>query len=239
MFKKITITMLLALLAAGCSHVERKELDASNRARIKKIALLQVPPSQGVTIRNDSVAVPIIGGILPALIEQNVNGSHSQQYIAKLNEQKITFAPELATALQTELAKNGYQVEYLSDQHAILRPDKTVDYSQIKTDADAILHVYYRVTGYISLKFHGDYSPWVSTAAKLIDPKTQTEMYAATFVVSPDALHLKDSNIYGILPEATPRFDSFDELMAGFDKSTEAITVEARKIAAAIVQQLK
>ncbi|MEI7613977.1 MAG: hypothetical protein WCK63_13835 [Betaproteobacteria bacterium] len=239
---KFCTTLLIAFFVSGCAHqkiVEVKNIDSTDRAKIKKIALLRINAPQQVTIRNQTVATSAaVSGVIGYLIEGTANEDYTKQYVSELNKQKVTFVPELAAAIQKELKNNGYQVEYLENQFARLKEDKTVDYSGINTDADAILNVFYGRVGYAS-PIGQKYSPWVNIAAVMIDPKTQNRMFSTNMVVHPNADKQPKGNVIYLMPKSVDQFSSFEEIMSSFKVSTDAIIEEEEKIAVLIAQQLK
>jgi hypothetical protein len=247
-------SIIIMTFVTGCALVsqmpQKIELDDSARYNIKKIALLQVVPSQQVSIRYKYLRGPYaLGtGFLPALTNalddvseqaaQQTSFKQTQKYVEELNRRGLTFVPELITTIQRELTKHGYEDVYLLNQLPKLTETKELDYSAIATGADAILHLFYGPVGYLSPTQTYSYSPWVVMAARLLDARTKRVLYFMTFNVTPEAGKIRDKNVTAIHPDKGFIYKSFDELMSKFDKSVEGILAGQEKIAINMAQQL-
>src|SRR6478609_2671031 len=94
-----------------------------------------------------------------------------------MKARSLTVGPELVHALQSQLAKDGYETVFLPNQRPVVKTDEQQDYSHIVTDADAILDVTFIDVGYVSPADSGDYFPWVCADARLIATKPKTPIY--------------------------------------------------------------
>jgi hypothetical protein len=239
---KISRNALLIIFFTGCTSIPQKvDLDSSVKSRLHKIALLKITPSQGVSIRNRSNAGVILGfGVIPTAIEEKIIAEKTNNYLEKMHKRRITFVPELVAALQRELRKSGHDVVYLENQRPQLKEDKkTVDYSNITTDADAILNVFYGSIGYLSPVFKESYAPWVVIGVRLVDGRTRETLFFKNYNVTQAADRINNPNIDAIFPDTKFSYGSFEELMSKFDESIEGILNSQEKIAARIVQQLE
>jgi len=238
----LTICSILIVMGtiSGCAQIPKKvEFDSSAKTRIKRIALLQIVPSQQISIRNKSNTGVILGfGFIPTLIEEGVIAEKSKKYVEMMKSKKITFVPELVAALQRELRQNGYDVDYLQNQRPKLIDKTTVDYSNIQTESDGILNVYYGPIGYLSPEFKESYAPWVVLGVRLIDARTKDTLYFKNFNVSQVADRITNENIDAIFPDEKYLYQSFDEIIDKFDETIEGVLSSQEKIAVRIAQQL-
>ncbi|MET3116021.1 hypothetical protein AAKU64_000224 [Undibacterium sp. GrIS 1.8] len=244
----ITFALLVASPSLALADVTEKiSFDAASNSDLKKIAILRITPSQRITVKNANMAIAVgqrIGGLLPALLEGGAegakNGSQQAQYLELMKAKGITFVPEMLAALEKELSQSGYETVYLDKQRPILMEDKkTLDFSKVQTDADAILFVNYGQVGYSSPLLKSSYAPWVVMAARLVDAHTYKTLYFQSFNVTQVADKNTSNNLVAILPEEKYLFGTFDDLIGKFDLSTEGIVNCETKIAAYLGNQLK
>lgn len=244
----MTCTLGLVFCTLAKADVTPKiDFDAAANAGIKKIAILHITPSQKITIKNASALIAVgerVGGLIPALLEGGAegakNGTQQGQYVELMNAKKITFVPEMLAAVEKELADDGYETVYLDKQRPLLSEDKkSLDFSQVTTDADAILMLQYGPVGYSSPVTKSSYAPWVVMAARLVDAHTQKTLYYQSFNVTQVADKNTSKNLVAIMPDEKFLFGTFDELIGKFDASVDGVVNSETKIASHIGRQLK
>src|SRR5260221_864098 len=243
---------LILAFAAACAlprlagaQQQKIEFAPSAEAPIKKIAIVRIEGTRRLSITNESTAGVVLGfGLIPALVEAAEVDKKTKEYLAEMRQRKISFAPALHAALQKELGKS-YELIYLPNQRTRLLEDKkTVDYSSIQTDADAILHVYYGRVGYLSPPFRNSYAPWVEIGVKLVDARTRTTLYyknISVFQSGKDAGRLiRRSNplLESMRPDPQFAYGSFEDLMGKFEDSIQGILRSQEMIVARIAQNL-
>lgn len=77
------------------------------------------------------------------LVQAGLNDTHTKAYTQIVKERQIVFAPLLEKELTRELESAGYHVVYSEERPIVKEDNRTVAYSAIQTDADAILHVWF------------------------------------------------------------------------------------------------
>lgn len=234
--------LIVPLLLLGCAAVPRTDFDKSGYQNIKTVTLLVINESQHITARNFTseglgVAVGgLLGGAMAKSVDTTVPANPSEAFLKAINDRKLQFAPPMVAALQKELGAKGIRVNYSPHQKPKLAADGGDDYSEIQTDADAILNVWFGVTGYAVASFSGYYQPWLRVNVRLLDPHTKRILYFRAFNFG---LPLKMHNVEDIAADEKYRYASFDTLMNKFDEAAEAIVIGEQQIAARIANDLK
>lgn len=201
---------------------------------IAKIAVLAIFPSRQVKVYNQNAA-GIAFGILPALFYGLDIDKKGAEYVAEMNRRRMTLAPELARLLQRELGRK-YQVTWLR-QRPRLKEDKSVDYSHIETDADAILSVFYGQVGYLSPHSLTDYYPFLHLGVRMLDARTKSTIYYKQLAVHP--LSAKLAGRYdAVQSDDRYRYATFEALMADFERSIQGLLEGQEQLAQRIARDL-
>ena len=234
---------LIALVASvsllpGCASVQNVSLDKTSRAPLKSVALLRIDESQFFQVHDLSGMSAALGGAIGGAIQGSVDHMRTKQFLQTVNDKNIKFADTMIAQLKVELEKSGIQMEYLSDKSPKLAADqKTDDYSDIATDKDAILNVWFGATGFVNTaKLSTEYQPWLIVNARLVDPKTKTIIYQKTFNVGYEA---KINNAIFLSLDPKYKFGNFDDLMSHIDLGIEALTSAEALVASQIASDIK
>jgi hypothetical protein len=226
--------LTIATLLAGCTSLPKTDLAAGNREKLHTIAILDVKEPRGESVVNFGGAAGAFG-LIGGLVQAGVNSNHTSTYTQQVASQKIFFAPVVSDGLTTRLASNGYTIVALHDQHVKTSSDgKSDDFSDIKTDADAILSVWITSFGYASPSETSDFIPWVVVRARLLDSKSKADMYYKTFACGWD---IKANSIH-LQAEAKYHYGSFATLIDHFDDSVSGLKDCEQAVVAAIGQDL-
>ena len=228
------------LIEAMTSRVpDRVDFDAPKNVAVHKIAILWVQPMRHFVVETSTIASAAFAGLIEGAIEGGVNGSHSNTYVDMLKTKSVAFGPKFQESLLRELSNDGYEVTTLKQSPRLKEDKKTVDYSGIHADADALLSVWYAKTGYLSPMTIPDYSPTIVAGVKLIDAHTYETLFFKTFDVTPVASHVSNKNVDAFVPNEKYRYADFDALMAHFDDSVLGLLDSQDQIALHVAQQLK
>jgi hypothetical protein len=229
------IALILLVGLVGCATVENTQLDKNNRQKIKSVALLKVGEPQFFQVRDLSAAarLGIFGGAIGGALQGNTDDQNSQKFVKLINGKNIKLGEHIALAVRSELEKAGLNVQYLSDQVPKLAADKkSDDYSEIVTNKDAILNIWFGPVGFVnSEKFSTEYQPWLVVNARLIDAKTKLTIYRKTFNVGHEGkfnnaefITLDSKYIFGDSRDLFKRFDfAVDSLLNGEELVAEKI----------------
>ncbi len=222
------ILIIASVALTACVSPEKVDLDKAAGAKIKKIALLKVNESQDISVMNEG--------------DRNFGRGSARETNSKIlqlaiNERKILMGPLMSAKIKEEFLKKGIEVSYLENQNTKFSADeKSVDYSLIETDVDAILHVWFDVTGYASPLHSTEYEPWIQVGAKLVDARSKQVLYYRIFKSGYGKSH---KDIYDVGYNKKYRFGSFDLLMRNADEAIEGILNSHRMTATKIAEQIK
>jgi hypothetical protein len=226
--QRCLLAALLASALVGCVSVPKVELQS--RSSIKTVTLLKIPEPAIQPVMNiggPSGAFGLVGG----LIQAGLNDTHTKAYTQIVKERQIAFAPLLEQELTHELNAAGYQVIYSEERPIVKEDHRTVDYSAIHTDADAILHVWFTTIGYISPPSKVSFQPWVGVRVRLLDPGSKSDLYFKTFACG---YELKAENIVHVQAGLQYEYDSFEKLTSNFDGSVAGLIACDHSIASLI-----
>jgi len=223
------------LLLGACASVPRQEFDKQAQGAVKKIALLQVPEPKEISVINIGGASGMFG-LIGGLAQAGDIQSKTNQYTDKMRQMNLQMGAEIAQALQRELKKQNYETVYLSDQRPAIKNENQADYSAIRTDADAILDVWYVAVGYLSTANSFDYKPWVRVSARLVSAKDHSQLYFRAFNYGAD---LTSEGIENVGADPKYAYRNFDLLMSKADESAEGIKSGVNPIAVRIGEQLR
>ena len=231
----------LAVLMTACATpvAHQQELAASERARIRKVALLRVaePQRMGVVDLGAIKGGGLAGGLIGAAIMGNVTDKRSKEFVDAIKTRKIRLGVALAESIQKELRGAGYTVKYLATENPKFAPDgKSDDYSHIQTDADAILNVWYDTTGYVAPAMGEEYRPWLNLKARLLDARTKQVLYYQEFSLG---MPRKAERVDHLEAEGPYRYGSFDALMAKVDEAAEGLRKNQERVALRLAQQIR
>lgn len=227
-------------IEALTAHVPDKvDFDATKNAAVRKIAILRINPTRHFVVENSSLLAAAFPGLAELTVESGLNGSHAGKYVETMKEKSVNLVAPLADALQRELQGVGYQVVYLQQGPRLKDDKKTLDYTNIRSDADALMTVWYGKTGYWAPTSKPDYAPQIIMGVKLTDAHTFETIFFKTFDVAQNASQVSNANVEAIMPGEKYRYGSFDTLMASFDESVLGLQDSEGLIAAHVAQHLK
>jgi len=152
---------LLVTLLSGCVTAPKTDMNAQAREKLHSIALLEVAEPRQVGVINLGGAAGGFG-LIGALAQVALNTSHTNTYTERVTVNKIAFVPDIVDGVTGRLADNGYQIVKLNQKPKRAADGKSDDYSDIQTDADAIMNVWFTSFGYISPASRPDYIPSVA-----------------------------------------------------------------------------
>jgi hypothetical protein len=237
--KTLSTSAVASLIVAttvlsGCASLPKTDLTANNREKLHSIAMLDVPEPRGASVVNLGGAAGAFG-LIGGLVQGGINANHTSTYTQRVTSEKIAFAPVVNDSLTTRLSSNGYEIVSLHDQHVKLSSDgKSDDFSDVKTDADAILSVWITSFGYVSPPESSDFIPWVVVRARLLDSKSKQDMYFKTYACGWD---IKANSVH-VEADAKYHYGSFGTLIDQFDQSVAGLKDCEQAVVAAIGQDL-
>ena len=198
--------ILVILVVSGCASNGSKPVVA--RPVVKKIALLPVAAPLAYTVENRNPVVIVVP--ISTLAIRAENREKSRLLTQKMLELKTTIGGDLTKVLAEALREQGYEVIVLNDVSRKADDPDRIDYRAIKTDADAILHVYFREVGMYASMFSSDYLPRVNASAKLYAPSIDGGLYGENFHYGVDA---RAGKTWAVLADPKIAFPTFEALL--------------------------
>lgn len=232
--KFITAIAVLAILS-GCSSIPQQSFDKDKNQHIKTIALLDIPEPQEYLAFNIG-GVGSAFGLIGGLIEGQNAASNSELLTSELQKSKVDIGDHLQKELANRLEAAGYNVIVLNDVRPEYGKPNQPDYSQINTEADAILDVQHVVSGFISPMGSSDYKLWVRVLVHMVATENKETIYHQLFNYGEELSRL-DEIVYfeEVQPKAYPDFDS---LINNIPALKESLQGSSPVISAGIASQL-
>ena len=224
------IAVALVALCAACASQQPKFAPPQ---QMRKIAIIAVREPQQFIVANRSIGnlfMPFMSMAEPGETKRN-----SEDYVRLMNDSKKSLATALGQSLKDGLATR-YEIVFIEQRPKLNSDGKTLDYSVIKTDADAILHVFYGGTGYMVFREQTTYLPLFALGATLIDTRTHEPLYAKQFLVQPGSAWGDPREVL----ESDRRYSyaSAEDLLASFEESYKGLVETQQAIAQRIVADL-
>jgi hypothetical protein len=230
-FRKIALATA-ALCLAGCSYLPKLGLHDSTppppppSKPIRSIAIVGIAEPQSEQILNVGTA---LGPSTDTTLSQP-RIENSTIYTQMLAARKTLFVPDLVKTVSSALTEAGYHMIYMPEQRAFITPDgKSEDFSQVHTDADAILVIRFTGAGYVSSPLERSYQPWITMSARLLRNSNKQEVYFKTFsggyqMTAESSVSLPSSSRY--------RYLYFHDLTESIDQSILGLKESVHDIAA-------
>lgn len=229
-WQMILILFIVATLA-GCS-LPRVTLDQSSASRIKTIGIPEIKQPMHMNVENLGGAGGAFG-LVGGLVQAGISSNHSTAFKNSLSERQVPVTAHLRDSIENEL-KAQYEVRFLEGQQVPQGNDAKGDYSEIKTDANAILNVWITQFGYISPPSLPEYIPFVVVRARLLDSTTRQELHFKTYTCGYE-IQKGDPDFIS----SSYSFPSFGTLMTSFDEASKGLLTCEAGIAKLIGQDLK
>ncbi|NUZ04726.1 hypothetical protein [Piscinibacter koreensis] len=224
--------MLAALVLAGCAS--RPAAPELPKPVVKTVGLLPVAEPAEITLENLN-AISLFSPITSVGFAQD-SRVKNRQLVEKLTAQKLALGGELTAHLTQALEKSGYRVVLLTDVPR--KPDDPdyIEYEKVKTDADAVLHVYYHRVGLYSGRFSIDYLPRVNIGATLYSTQRKEELYGEYLYYGVDAREGKD---WAVVADPRYAWPSFDVVMEKSEEIGNVFKTGGRLLVDRLIPQLR
>lgn len=226
--------VLICCLLAGCAGVPIVQFDRSKSVphSIALVSVVQPKTNFVVNFGGASSAFGLIGG----LIQGGINESHSNTYTEMVKQNNVSFSEMVTSSLAKQLEAKGYTVVLANDVTVPLAADgKDFDYSSITANADAILHVWYTVDGYVSPSSSTSFQPWVIIRARLINRKSKADLYLRTLR---GGWTSNTENVTNLACGEQYRYSNFDQLIENFQQSVEGLRNCTQQLVAQIAEDI-
>lgn len=232
----VIVVVLLSSLLLGCTHDQSKPSDVVvvKRPPVRKIAL--------VTVLEPSLLVENHGGVLglfalPGYIaEKNIETNRGGDLKTGLRSRSLRFGAETTAALKEELQREGYEVTQISEVKRQPDDPTEIDFSSIKTDAQAILTAHYSDAGLFSGYLSTHFVPRLCLDVELLTPDGENELYSQDIEYGAYAKKRTEDEI-----PSDPKYayGTFAEAMKNQPQVLESFRIGIHEIAALVAKQIR
>lgn len=225
---------LFFFVATGCAN---HPATPPPKMHVTKIAFLPISEPDRVSVQNASGAsllVPIAGLALHADSKNKENTLSDKMAI-----QNTLLGKTLSSYIEEDLKKGGYEVSVLDNVPRPKDDPDDIEYQDIKTDADVVLHIYFDEIGMISEAFSAGYHPRTYIKVELYHIKHDEDVYDETLCFGLDARPLRSCTMISGLDVSYPTFEAMTskttEISQMWNSGTREISNQmVSKIVAAI-----
>jgi hypothetical protein len=198
---------------------------------IHSIAIIPAADPKRYTFEN---ATPPVGYPFQFWVNKADSRSKAQAFNDALYGKKAELGDELTQQVAAGLRSDGFTVEILKD---IARPaddPDNIDYDQLTTTADAILHLGISEVGLYSGRVSTVYVPRVNTWGKLF-VKGGDDIYQEEVDYGVDA---KKGKSWAVQPDARYAYPSYHDVMTHIDEIRTSFDEGIHATAARMTQQI-
>lgn len=228
----LALVLCMAALAA-CSTAKKTAAPA-----VRTIAVIPAVDPEWYTLRNKNA----ISFLSPIVDVGNAIDSRAkaQAFTLKMLEQKAKLGEKLTGELVDALNQQGFQAHVVPQQELEGVNLREIDYEHFKTDADAVLHVYFSEVGVYSGYDSLDYLPKTNITGYLFSPRDGSYLHQETIYYGVDA---REGKSWSVRADPKYAYRSFEELIdrarelaTGFEVGTRAA---ARRMAENVWKALR
>lgn len=232
-----TICRVLAVLAvislAGCTSFKPEAFNRAEHMQLKKIAVLTPYMDEKAAAWmavNPGANFGLIGGIAAAVDQSNKSSTLSQEIKDQGLDQNALFVQ----ALQTALAKQGYEVQVVD----IKRPKSSFleSYPSTTPQVDAYLDIFATGFGYMAAGSTTPYHPTFYVTARLISATDKQVLFTDHIYYNAFGAA---NNAITITPSPDYEFPGFSDIKANPARVTDGLKLAITATAEQIAQQLK
>ena len=230
---KIISISLLAFLSACASPVPKIDVAASKLASIKSIVVVRPPPQKSYTMLNfghPGMAFGLVGGVIAASDQK----SKQEQLTTAYKAQGVNISNALADRIAASLSSVGFQVRIEDGPWVESENGYTIQFDQIKSDADGVLVVTQTNVGFVATVAPSDYLPTITVVATLLGKDRADQIYRG-YHASGWAPKAKGWRVSA--PKTT--FPTFNNIMADTSASAATLQEAAAAIATTIRDDLR
>jgi hypothetical protein len=230
MLRVVAVLSILALMSACATH---PKTIASRPTAIKRIAI--IPASNPKLYSFENAAPPIGGYPFQYWVNKVDSKSKAKIFNDRLNSKPSNLGDEFTEEVATALRGHGFTVEILEGLTRPADDPDNVDYDKIKSNADAMLHVWISEVGLYSSGFSLDYIPRVNAGGKLFVKGQEDNIYSENIYYGVDARKGKE---WAIVPHAKYAYRSFDLVIANIDELRSAYATGVLEISKRMSDQI-
>ena len=224
----VLFLVLVGYVMHGCANKGATSKVEPIRTPIKKVAILPIQEPRKYVL-DKAIGGLVLLGAIGQLINSVDTTAKAEKFAQAMKAQQPMVGKELMDSLESGLISEGYEVITLREQDMGYADPSDYDYRKVKSDADAIVHVWIKDAGVASPTTSVTYKPQLNIRAKVISMRDYQERYDEDFDYGSDAMKADEGNIPA---EAKYRWGTFGSLIEKIPEVAEGLHVGARLLGA-------
>ena len=231
--QRALLLVLGSAVLVGCVTVPKVEYA---RGGARSVALLSIVEPMSYPVMNIGGPSGMFG-LVGGLVQAGLNDAHTKSYTALLQGRRVAFASTLESDVAATLEATGQSVLRLDARPAVGADGRTVDYASVRTDADAIVHVWFTTVGYLSPPRSASFQPWVGVRVRMLDARSRQDLYFKTFACG--YVPRAENVVVVVPPGGLVEYDTFDKLVGDLDGSIAALDACRREVVAQVRRDIE
>lgn len=229
---KIALFSFLILLGEA---IPAENLAAQPIRSVKTIAVIPVSDPTWFSLKNRSalefIITPLIG------VGTAIDSRHKAgEFTTRLKAEMYPFGNELTKALVEDLNQKGFQASVLEGLNRPADDPDGIDYSEVKADADAVLHVYFTDIGVDSGYATVHYLPRVNIYGYLFNPRDGEYIHEDSIYYGVDS---REGGTWSVRSDPRFAYASFDELMEKIPEVAVGFSIGAKAAARRLAENIR
>lgn len=230
------VVLLLSSLAISASAAEEETVAprVPPQPPVLEIALAPVLEPAKFSIENRGSALTLVPG--GAWGQKGIDAGRRAQFVEALQAQKLDFGAEMMAALKAALIENGVRVVALDEIKYVKDDPRTLEYKQLKSNANLVLAVNIDEVGLYAGRFTSTYLPRFNVTFGLVDRRTEDAFYEPTIYYGVDARKNSEDQI---LADPQYTFASYEQAIERQEDLAAVFREGIRKVAALAARQVR
>lgn len=226
------VLVLGFMVLAGCAS--RPE-NAVPQPPVRRIAVISVAAPRTLELDRSGVLASLAGGV-GTLVDRLDIHDKAKQFDMRMEQIKGELGDATTVAMVKELKAVGFDAFVFSDFQRSAEDPDDIDYAKLRTDADAILHVWIGEVGMYAA-MASDYVPRLNVTVKLISSGNQSELYSDYLYYGADAK--KKKKYWAVPSDPKYAYPHFADLLNRPDNVAESLHAGADALGRRIAEELK
>ena len=229
-----TALVLLTILASAvlCACASHPKV-AAKKPTIRSIAIIPATDPSWFSFENFSA---IVYAVPVTFFANKLDSRHKAKlFNDQMKAQPPPLDSTLTEAVATALRGYGFTVEILDDVKRPPGDPDNIDYDNVSTHSDAILHLRIDEVGLYSSHTSTDYLPRVNISAKLFVKGLDDDVYEQDLCYGVDARKGKE---WAIVADPKFAYPSFEAVMTDMDAVRAAFLTGTREIGFKVSEQI-
>lgn len=227
---KLLLSVAILFLTSACSNQPKP---AALKPTIKSIAIIPATNPSSYTLEN----VSALQFLIPLAATANYFDSKqkAKTFNEKLLARQLFLGQSFTDAIADSLRSHGYQVQILEEVSRPVDDIDNVNYANLATNADAVLHVKLTEVGLFSPRSSTNYLPRVNAHGTLFIKGENDYLYDQDIYYGVDA---SKGKAWAIASDKKFAFPTFEVIVANMDEVRNAFETGVHEISKRMSEQI-